>query len=154
MIEVQLQCLVDQQALGALLLPIAQHHMVESGFYTAQLKLNRLAIQGAFEAVNQSTGGIEQFHNSLAIQACAVDPERSVRWVRVYFEIHSLQLGHARDVVNDNFNGLCSTVRIGYSQHVGAGGYVIQHRLGTHEVVWTRPSEFIREGTTSDNHVD
>ena len=66
MIEVQLQCVVDHQALGALLLPITQHHVVESGFYTAQLKLNGLTIQGALEAVNQSTGGIEQLHNSLA----------------------------------------------------------------------------------------
>ena len=67
--------------------PAAAHCAAPRGrirFYTAQLKLNRLAIQGAFEAVNQSTGGIEQFHNSLAIQACAVDPERSVRWVRAY----------------------------------------------------------------------
>ena len=107
-----------------------------------QLKLNRLAIQGAFEAVNQSIEA-SWFHNSLAIQACAVDPERSVHWVRVCRN-PQLAVSNARDVVDDYFRGLYATVRISCSQHVGAGGYVVQHRLGT--VKSFGPSrEFIQE---------
>ena len=93
-------------------------------------------------------------NNGLAIQACAVDPKRSVRWVRVHVEVYGLHFGNARDVVDDHFYGLRATVRIGYGQHVGACGYVIQYWLRTSEIIWTSPGEFIREGTSCDNHVD